>query len=260
MMMLQTTKRALASRCILPLKPRPIRLIGALQKQTFCAPSTRPKLPRVSVDTRAFHNSDVAPPDSSTTGRRVPFELATTWPEILHTVFRIYRQPHEPLESRLTPYSALLLYCQGPPEAFEFVVAPPDPLPKSAPRDAVDFDYLAVYNMLRRPVMIVQIKHDGDAWIDNYNKAGLRAEADKQIRRRIDIMLGECPLPRLWGLSFLGTSFRIYRGDVATGNIEPAFEGHPCEGAWNIEILSQEGLNQMKEVIRDIRVENAVLR
>lgn len=34
-----------------------------------------------------------------------------------------------------------------------------------------------------------------------------------------------CPLPRLWGLNLLGTSLRVYVGDVAAGRVEfPAVE------------------------------------
>ncbi|KAF8919252.1 Pre-ATP-grasp domain-containing protein [Mucidula mucida] len=56
--MLQTTQRSLTPRCI-P-KPHQIRHLTALQRRTLSAPSTpttRPKLPRISVETRAFHNS-----------------------------------------------------------------------------------------------------------------------------------------------------------------------------------------------------------
>ncbi|PPQ89101.1 hypothetical protein CVT25_006474 [Psilocybe cyanescens] len=98
-----------------------------------------------------------------------------------------------------------------------------------------------------------------DAWTI---RAGLRFEADEQIRQRYDFMLGDCPLPCLWGLSLLGTSLRVYCGEVVTGDVEPAFENCPSpggifprnflEGAWNIDILSQEGFAKMKEIVRDI--------
>ncbi|KIL60254.1 hypothetical protein M378DRAFT_168267 [Amanita muscaria Koide BX008] len=75
-------------------------------------------------------------------------------------------------------------------------------------------------------------------------------------------MLHNCPLPRLWGLSLLGTSLRVYAGDVATGELEPVFIDRPSpsrilprdflEGGWNIDILSQEGFNKMKEIVKEI--------
>jgi hypothetical protein len=51
--------------------------------------------------------------------------------------------------------------------------------------------------------------------------AGSRFEADDQIRHRYKEMFGNCPLPRLWGLSLLGTSLRVYCGTVATRTIKP---------------------------------------
>ncbi|KAM6503781.1 hypothetical protein JOM56_000724 [Amanita muscaria] len=55
----------------------------------------------------------------------------------------------------------------------------------------------------------------------------LRLKADDQMRQRYDAMLHNCPLPRLWGLSLLGTSLCVYAGDVATGELEPVFIDRP---------------------------------
>ena len=77
-----------------------------------------------------------------------------------------------------------------------------------------------------------------------------------------DSMLNDCPLPRLWGLSLLGTSLRVYCGDVVTRDLGPVFKSRPSPSralpgnflgeAWNIDILSQEGFDKMKEVVGDI--------
>ena len=99
--------------------------------------------------------------------------------------------------------------------------------------------------------------------------AGSRFEADDQIRHRYKEMFGNCPLPRLWGLSLLGTSLRIYCGTVATGAMKPNFMPRPdpgcilapdfLEGAWDIDILSPEGFNKMKEIIMDVLAAAAAL-
>ena len=104
---------------------------------------------------------------------------------------------------------------------------------------------------------MAEIKDDG--WD---TKAQGRSKADKRMRQRYDYMLQNCPLPRLWGLSLFGTSLRVYSGDVVTCKIEPAFENRPdpgrllprnfLEGAWNIDILSQEGFAKMKEIVGNI--------
>ena len=74
--------------------------------------------------------------------------------------------------------------------------------------------------------------------------------------------LANCPLPSLWGLSLLGRSLRVYCGTVATETIEPDFMPRPSpsrilprrflEGARDIDILSPEGFNKMKEIITDV--------
>ena len=98
-----------------------------------------------------------------------------------------------------------------------------------------------------------------DSWA---TRAEQRFKADEQMRQRYNSMLQACPLPRLWGLSLLGTSLRVYCGDAATGDAEPAFEDCPSpnhvlprdflKGAWNIDILSQEGFDKIKEIVKDI--------
>lgn len=108
-------------------------------------------------------------------------------------------------------------------------------------------------SVVRCSLIIAEIKDD--AWA---HKADLRYSADEQIRRRYDAMLGDCPLPRLWGLSLLGTSLRVCCGTGFTETIEPDFVPRPSpsrilprgflEGAWAIDILSPEGFNKMKEI------------
>lgn len=58
-------------------------------------------------------------------------------------------------------------------------------------------------------------------------RVGLWFKADDQMRQRYDSMLADCPMPRMWGLSLLGTSLRVHCGDTVTGDLEPAFEDHP---------------------------------
>jgi len=106
-------------------------------------------------------------------------------------------------------------------------------------------------------VLIAEIKDDGWA-----HKADLRYSVDDQIRRRYDTKLSDCRLPRLWGLRLLGTSLRVYCATIATGTIEPDFVHRPSpnhtlprdflEGAWDIDILSPEGFNKMKEIVTDV--------
>lgn len=65
-----------------------------------------------------------------------------------------------------------------------------------------------MYDTNDKPVLLVEVKDD--SWAQ---KAELRYRADKQMRERYALMLDECPLPRLWGLSLMGTSMRVYCGE-----------------------------------------------
>jgi len=77
------------------------------------------------------------------------------------------------------------------------------------------------------------------------------------------------PLPHLWGPSPLDTSVRNYSGDVVTRVITPPHQARPyeeymlpsgfLEGEWNLDVLSQEGINKMKEIVVDITTTTAAL-
>lgn len=67
-------------------------------------------------------------------------------------------------------------------------------------------------------------------------------------------MLGDCPIPRLWGLGLLGTKMRIYSGDKASFTVDPEYRSRPepstrllppdfLRGEWNLDILSREGFH-----------------
>ena len=186
------------------------------------------------------------------------FTTDVAWPAGLLKIFNICRHEPHPLESRYYgPYNKLLAYCFDP-YSYEFFIAPEKPPGKLSSHEAVDFIvFLIVFDIQRRPVLIAEIKDDGWA-----TKSELRLKADDQMRQRYQSMLTDCPLPRLWGLSLLGTSLRVYCGDVAANDVEPVSENRPnplrllprnfLEGAWNIDILSQEGFDKMKEIVGDI--------
>ncbi|KAF5332291.1 hypothetical protein D9611_008189 [Ephemerocybe angulata] len=186
----------------------------------------------------------------------MPFTTDAAWPAGLLKIFETCRhdlQSLQPLEDRYYgPYIKLLTYCFGP-DSFNFFIAPQSPR-----NDTIEFPMpTTVFDAQHRPLLIAEIRDD--TWA---TEAYLRFKADTQMRQQYNSMLYDCPLPHLWGLSLLGTSLRVYRTDVATRIIKPVFEGHSnpnyvlpfdfLEGAWNIDILSQEGFEKMKEIIGDI--------
>lgn len=185
------------------------------------------------------------------------FQTDNAWPAGLLTIFEHGRAKHSTFENRYYgPYDKLLNYCFG--SDFTFYVAPQNP-PASDSRDTVDFIvFLVVFNSDDKPVLIVEVKDD--SWAQ---KAELRYRADKQMRDRYGLMLDDCPTPRLWGLSVLGTSVRVYCGDKASYDVTPQAIPRPeplsrvlspsfLAGEWDLDLLSQEGFEKMKEIVTDI--------
>jgi hypothetical protein len=183
----------------------------------------------------------------------MPFTTDTTWPDGLLKIFKICRNEDQPLVNRYYgPYNMLLAHCFDP-NSFKFFHALQSP-----PRNSVELlPFFTIFNTQHHPVLIVEIADD--SWA---TEADLRVKADDQMRQKYNSTFNDCPLPRLWGLSLLGTSLRVYSGDVATGDIEPAFQDRPnpggilprdfLEGAWDIDILTQEGFDKTKEIVGDI--------
>jgi hypothetical protein len=177
-----------------------------------------------------------------------------TWPADLQTMFDICRRQLQPLGTHYcAPYNQLLTHCFGGSDFF--VTLPPGALTYHETADPITFP--VVIDARGRPVLVIGINDDALV-----NTADLRIKAEDQMRQQYNAMLPDCPLPRLWGLSFLGTSFRVYTGDVASGEVDPAFTDPPSstdvlsydflQEAWNIDIFSQEGFNKMKEIVGDI--------
>lgn len=87
------------------------------------------------------------------------------------------------------------------------------------------------------------------------------------MRQQYDQMLPSCPIPRLYGLSLLGTSLRVYCGNKNTGEVTPHFVGRPntnrilppdfLGGQWGFDILSPDGLRVMQEIVVYIKAEAA---
>ena len=109
---------------------------------------------------------------------------------------------------------------------FNFTVAPSSPPLQLSLRGA---DYpkvcFVVWDWRHRPVLVAEIKDD--SWAD---RADLRAEADDWMRQWFNPVLPDCRLPRVYGLSLLGASLRVYVGNVATGKVEPSFATRPSPG------------------------------
>lgn len=88
---------------------------------------------------------------------------------------------------------------------------------ESSARDAVDF--VVVLNQEQHLVLVAEIKDD--KWVNIPEK---RWRADTQTHQLYDQLLPpNCHIPGLYGLGLLGTSLRVYCGDILTGEATPHF-------------------------------------
>jgi hypothetical protein len=83
------------------------------------------------------------------------------------------------------------------------------------------------------------------------------------MRARYDDLLYNCPLPKLYGLSVMGTNMRLYTGDAQKMTLDPprvptspnhVLDRTYLENAWNVDILSAEGFAKMKQIISYIKM------
>jgi hypothetical protein len=190
----------------------------------------------------------------------MPFLTDNAWPSGLLTCFEHSRQRREVFENRYYgPYDKLLNYCFG--SDFTFYVAPQNPPTDNTsddnPCDDLGFILvLIVFNNNNQPVLVVEVKDDYYA-----RKPQYRYDADKLMRGRYDFIVDDCPTPRLWGLSLLGTSMRVYCANKTTNRITPPYIPRDSDrvlassflaGEWDVDILSESGFAKMKEIVTDI--------
>ena len=190
----------------------------------------------------------------------MPFSTDANWPQGLLNIFDVARNQNTSIESRYYgSYDRLFNYAviEG---SFNFFLAPQTSLDETSARDAVDFVvFMVVLNQKQKPVLTAEIRDD--RWANGPDK---RQRADTQMRQRYDQMLLSCPIPRLYGLSLLGTSLRVCCGDKVTGKGYTSLCRPPqCGsyfatrllggGEWNLDILSLDGLATMQDIVADIK-------
>ena len=186
------------------------------------------------------------------------FTSDTEWPWKMKLVFEILKQTpiNTAQESRYYPgYNKLLAHCFR--DSLDYTVSPqPPPI---ASRESVDsMLWLLVFDGDLKPVLLVEVKDD--SWL---SRPGTRERADAQMRARFQDILVECPLTKLYGISFIGTKMRVYTGDVAALKLSPPHSPRPdanrmlpidhLEGEWALDIFSPEGFAKMQEIVRFIR-------
>ena len=193
----------------------------------------------------------------------MPFPTDTQWPESLLELFETY-QKHP--QRDVAHYNKLFYIAIGVDSTFyidlqsTYNVTLPDysiPWPFST--------LLVVMARERQPVLFAEIIRD--EWA---NDTYCRESSHAQMCRRSNQILPDCPIPRLYGLSLVGTSLCVYCTDKVTRRItchsipdtdltlhnpDDILPSEYLQGHWNIDILSPEGLAKMQEIIGYIKAE-----
>jgi hypothetical protein len=194
----------------------------------------------------------------------MPFVNDTTWSERLKAIFTISRAENDPFKNRYYgPYDKMMNYCFG--EDFDFFIAPQAPLGDTG-RETVEFVVYLLVSDIQKPVLLIEVKDD-----THINSSAKRQAADEQMRGRYNELLYQCPIPILYGLSVLGTKMRVYSssGDIEQGKVYPprvpidpehVLDQEHLAEEWSIDILSNAGFSQMKEIVGFIKQESAALQ
>ena len=193
----------------------------------------------------------------------MPFSTDTNWPEDLLKIFNVCRSQTTlmtPFEARyFGPYDRLLNYAMIE-DTFAFFLAPQTPPEDDSMRIKDLVVLFVIFDRQKKPVLFAVIKDDGWA-----TTPIMRQKADILMRQLYNDMLYECPIPRLYGLSLLGTSLCVYWCDKDTLMITPQFVDRPdvdrtlpCDflgEQWGLDILSQDGLKKIQEIVAYIKTE-----
>ncbi|KAF4618584.1 hypothetical protein D9613_010090 [Agrocybe pediades] len=114
---------------------------------------------------------------------------------------------------------------------------------------------------MRDPVFFIEVNHEDYDTRLFAPSAAKRVAADKQMRARYEDLLCLCSLPKLYGLSMMGTNMRVYVDDATLMTIDPppvprttdVLPRTYLENAWSVDILSEEGFGKMQEIVHYIK-------
>jgi hypothetical protein len=128
-------------------------------------------------------------------------------------------------------------------------------------RIAGSIDFTVIYLITRRkvPILFIEVKP-----YVAYDSDSSRKAADDQMRERIldsDFTAGSIHIPKLYGISALGTRFCVYEYTPASRSLTPlriAPHPHPVTDTapkerWDLDFLEPQGEARLKEVVRHIK-------
>ena len=150
------------------------------------------------------------------------------------------------------PFNALLNYVF--PIEEDYVVVPQYRRPEDLKSE--EFTTIFVVRHKSHPVFFITIKPTCHIqYLSN------RKEADQQTVEQLNYLFDFVKIPKLYGISALGTRICLYAVDMDTGHIVPEgilrdpnriTDTNPAH-RWSLDILTQKGEDRFQEVVTEIK-------
>jgi len=178
-------------------------------------------------------------------------DMSNVWLDSV--IRRFQRIPNNPTEKDYyAPFDKLL---NSEFDTHDKYTVAPQSFPISSSYKSIDFYIEYQIQLEDKPILIIEIK------IENKLKSlSSRKEADSQIRQRLVDIYEECPLNKLYGISFFGTYYSIYYLDKGTMKIYPdainddinkIIDVAPVEN-WNKNIMNTQDAIKLKNIFTKI--------
>jgi hypothetical protein len=121
-------------------------------------------------------------------------------------------------------------------------------------------DFTVIYVVMKRkvPVLFIEVKP-----YVHLHEIGTRGKADHQMRERFRDLVGpNLPVPKLYGISAMGTCFSVYEYTKETGRLTPPMIARDPDiindvapqTRWNYELLEPAGEVKFRSIVAEVKV------
>ncbi|KAF8161688.1 hypothetical protein B0H34DRAFT_806842 [Crassisporium funariophilum] len=173
------------------------------------------------------------------------------WPEFVAQQFELVNQFTTDESEYYGPFNTLLTTVFPPADSYQV-----SPLNK---RITGSMDFAVIYVIMKRkvPVLFIEIK----TYLA-FDRASSRKEADDQMRDRfLDFSSGNIAIPKLYGISALGTRFSVYEYTSGTRSLTPPrilpdpeiVTDTAPQKRWNYDVMELEGEARFMEIVAEIQ-------
>jgi len=120
-------------------------------------------------------------------------------------------------------------------------------------------DFTVIYVVMKRkvPVLFIEVKP-----YVHLHEIGTRGKADNQMRERFRDLVGpNLPVPKLYGISAMGTCFSVYEYTKETSRLTPPMIARDPDiindvapqARWNYELLEPVGEVKFRSIVAEVK-------